>query len=364
MTCDIFCRVIDNYGDIGVCWRLARQLSAEHGIKVRLMVDQLSSFSRIAPEVDPGLLRQNVANIEVFAWTEALDLSSPADLVIEAFACELPARYLRGMAERHPAPQWINLEYLSAEPWVAGHHLLPSPHSYLPLTKHFFFPGFTPGTGGLIREADVGRLPGANATAKPVSPLRVFVFAYESAPVDRLIHAIPAEGVVAHVTVPAGRSQDKLKNWRGQQAENALEASPLLGFGYPDFVPQPEFDALLRAHDVLFIRGEDSFVRAQWAAQPFVWQIYPQAEGAHWVKLNAFLDLYCEGLEAEAAQALRDLWHVWNGAVHGDLPAAWNRFLRSRAVLQAHAIAWADKLMQMPDLASNLLSFYKKNAKI
>ncbi|MBY0444112.1 MAG: elongation factor P maturation arginine rhamnosyltransferase EarP, partial [Burkholderiales bacterium] len=36
---DIFCRVIDNYGDIGVCWRLARQLSFEHGFAVRLMVD-------------------------------------------------------------------------------------------------------------------------------------------------------------------------------------------------------------------------------------------------------------------------------------------------------------------------------------
>ena len=47
LSWDIFCTVVDNYGDIGVCWRLARQLAAEHGFAVRLWVDDLASFARL-----------------------------------------------------------------------------------------------------------------------------------------------------------------------------------------------------------------------------------------------------------------------------------------------------------------------------
>ena len=50
-----------------------------------------------------------------------------ADVVIEAFACHLPSTYIKSMAikrDQGPAPQWFNLEYLSAEilgrglPWL------------------------------------------------------------------------------------------------------------------------------------------------------------------------------------------------------------------------------------------------------
>ena len=39
---DVFCRVVDNYGDAAVCWRLARQLADEHGARVRLWIDLLA----------------------------------------------------------------------------------------------------------------------------------------------------------------------------------------------------------------------------------------------------------------------------------------------------------------------------------
>ena len=42
-TWDIFCSVVDNFGDIGVCWRLARRLSAGLGQQVRLWVDDLAA---------------------------------------------------------------------------------------------------------------------------------------------------------------------------------------------------------------------------------------------------------------------------------------------------------------------------------
>ena len=152
MRWDIFCKVIDNYGDIGVSWRLARQLAAEHHAVVRLWVDELESLERLCPAADAALDAQTLDGVEVRRWNDDAAQARPAEVVIEAFACQLPEAYIASMAAAARAPLWINLDYLSAEHWVAGCHGLPSRHPQLPLTKFFFFPGFTADTGGLIRE--------------------------------------------------------------------------------------------------------------------------------------------------------------------------------------------------------------------
>ena len=151
MRIDLFCQVVDNYGDIGVSWRLARQLVTEHDCEVRLIVDDLGAFRSIAPEIDPGLARQSLLGVEVVSWSAA-DMLVPSDVVIEAFACNPPASYVEAMALSLPKPVWINLEYLSAEAWVNEIHGMPSQHQRLPLAKYFFCPGFTEASGGLIRE--------------------------------------------------------------------------------------------------------------------------------------------------------------------------------------------------------------------
>ena len=138
-TCDIFCRVVDNFGDIGVCWRLARQMHAEFGNAPRLNVDDLSSFKKNAPALDLTLTQQFIQGIEIIVWKKAPTLL-PSECVIEAFGCELPRDYLAAMATQATTPVWLNLEYLSAESWVGEHHLMPSPHPRLPLTKTFFSP--------------------------------------------------------------------------------------------------------------------------------------------------------------------------------------------------------------------------------
>ena len=154
-SCDIFCNVIDNYGDIGVCWRLARQLARERGVSVRLWVDDLASFAKLCPEADSAVDVQLCRGVEVRRWAAAFPAVEPARLVIEAFACKLPPSYVAAMAAQERKPVWVNLEYLSAEDWVETHHKLPSPHPKLPLTKYFFFPGFTEKTGGLLLERDL-----------------------------------------------------------------------------------------------------------------------------------------------------------------------------------------------------------------
>jgi uncharacterized repeat protein (TIGR03837 family) len=156
-TWDIFCASIDNYGDIGVCWRLARQLSFELKQSVRLWVDDLASFHRICGSVDPAQSLQYVGAVEVRCWRAPFTAVAPADIVIEGFGVRLPRVYIEAMAARQPRPAWINLEYLSAESWVEGCHGLPSPQPDLPLVKHFFFPGFTAATGGLLMESGLAQ---------------------------------------------------------------------------------------------------------------------------------------------------------------------------------------------------------------
>ncbi|HYN26742.1 MAG TPA: elongation factor P maturation arginine rhamnosyltransferase EarP, partial [Burkholderiales bacterium] len=209
MRWDLFCNVVDNFGDIGVSWRLARQLAGEHGAVVRLWVDDLATFRRLAPGLDPGANVQSLDGIEVRRWVTAFPAVEPADVVVETFGCELPAWYVEAMAACARPPVWINLEYLSAEPWVAGCHGLPSPHPRLPLTKFFFFPGFAAGTGGVLidKALDRGRLAfqsDADGVAQFLASLGVppraqgeqlvSLFCYPQAPVAALLDAWAAGG--------------------------------------------------------------------------------------------------------------------------------------------------------------------------
>lgn len=154
---DIFCAVIDNYGDIGVCWRLARQLVAEHGFVVRLWVDHPASFIRLCPQADPLADQQTICGVQVRHWQPTFDAGvEPVEVVVEAFACELPAKTWSLMAGRPRRPVWINLEYLSAEAWVEDRHLMASPHPPTAAGQTLSdFPGFTSRTGGLLRESDL-----------------------------------------------------------------------------------------------------------------------------------------------------------------------------------------------------------------
>lgn len=155
-TLALFCKVVDNFGDIGICWRLARQLDTEHGIDVTLWVDDLKSFHRLCPAVRLDVELQEIDGVTVRHWhTQEGECATEeiADIVIEFFACDIPPGYIAAMATCTPRPVWFNLEGLSAEQWVEGCHALPSMHPHLPLTKYFFFPGFTNKTGGLLHES-------------------------------------------------------------------------------------------------------------------------------------------------------------------------------------------------------------------
>lgn len=367
--------MVDNYGDIGVCWRLARQLAGDQGYTVRLWVDDLSSFSRLMPELDVRLDGQVLCGVDVRHWSKPFPGAEPGDVVIEAFACELPEDFVLAMARRVPSPHWLNLEYLSAEDWVAGCHGLPSPHPRLPLVKHFFFPGFTSGTGGLLRENRLLEIRAAfqsDADAMAAfwsrlglpqrrqDELRLSLFSYASVATLDLLAAWQRSRQPVSCLVPEGTAVAALAGAEfgfSPEAGHQFRRGSLTIFILP-FLEQEDYDRLLWACDLNFVRGEDSFVRAQWAARPFVWHIYPQQEDAHHAKLNAFLDLYCAGLESETAAAVRRLWHGWNGvSAPIDIAAGWKGFVACLPALNRHGPAWAGQLAKMGDLAGNLEIF-------
>jgi uncharacterized repeat protein (TIGR03837 family) len=364
---DIFCQVIDNFGDIGVCWRLARQLAAEHGIIVRLWVDDLASLRRLCPDVDLRPEVQHCAGVDIRHWATPFPDPAPAEVVIEAFGCELPLSYQVAMARSGKPPVWINLEYLTAESWVEGCHALPSPHPRLPLTKHFFFPGFTPKTGGLLREQ--GLLSARDAMQQTPAQLwralklprpapdemTVSLFCYDHAPVTHLLASWQDSSIPVRCLLPEGSILDRVAAHFGQPTlvPGATVQRGNLTLQVLPFLRQEDYDLLLWACDCNFVRGEDSFVRAQWAGQPMVWHIYMQEENAHLTKLDTFLDRYCAGMDQSAADAVRGFHHGWNG--HARLN--WDDFLQHRAALLLHARAWATRLAGQPDLASNLVIF-------
>lgn len=376
---ELFCRVVDNFGDIGVCWRLARQLTGEHGIAVRLWVDDLASFKRICAEVEPAAEEQLRQGVVVRRWHEAMALPAPADIgdaVVEAFGCMLPPAFEQAMASRPSPPVWINLEYLSAEDWVAGCHGLPSPHPQLRLTKYFFFPGFEAGTGGLLREAGLETRRAAfasNATQQAnflarlgVRPspdaLLISLFCYPQAPLTALLNALRDDDRPSLMLVPQCVASAQLAAWAGRlPAPGEVICMGSLSLQQVPFLDQPDYDRLLWCCDLNFVRGEDSMVRAQWAQRPLVWQIYPQQEDAHRVKLEAFLSLYCAGMAPEVSQACRRAWQAWNG--EGDMGESWHALRDCLPALQAHMADWCARLHSLGDLAANLLAFIAQRSR-
>ena len=368
---DIFCSVVDNYGDIGVTWRLARQLVAEHDLAVRLWVDDLSAFVRLCPEADRQAAQQKQAGVEIRQWPVPWQPVEPADVVIEAFACALPEAYIAAMAARPNKVLWLNLEYLSAEDWVEGCHGLPSLQAN-GLSKFFFFPGFTPGSGGLLRERELlaqRRAFQADPAAQEaflrsigVEPVtgarRISLFAYENSALASWLDALASASQPSQLLVPEGRILSDLQVWLGGAPlpiGTALQRGQLHIQVLP-FVRQDQYDRLLWCCDLNAVRGEDSFVRAQWAGRPLLWHIYRQEDAAHLEKLEAFLALYKEGLSPAAGEALSGFWRAWNGGE--ELADDWQALLKSWPELAEHAEKWCLQRASQVDLAEALVLFY------
>ncbi|OYQ40160.1 hypothetical protein CHU94_12635 [Rhodoferax sp. TH121] len=373
MQWDIFCRVIDNFGDIGVCWRLAADLG-RRGHSVRLWVDDASALAWMAP----GALEGRWPGVQVRKWADAqnpalLQTLPPADVWVEGFGCEIAIEFIAAHAantettgqNNSKIPVWINLEYLSAEPYVERCHALPSPVMQGPArgwTKHFYYPGFTPRTGGLLREADtLARQATFDATARATWLVNhgiawqgqrlISLFCYEPAALPTLLQGFAASATPSLLLITPGRAQ------RAVQAALAPLGMPATGTGTLSLhtlppLTQTAFDELLWACDLNLVRGEDSLVRAIWAGKPWLWHIYPQDDGAHADKLHALLD------QMQAPASLRAAHVAWNGLPSTDLALPWGDL--PLAEWSQTARRWRHTLLQMNDLATQLIGFVQK----
>ena len=369
----MFCHVVDNFGDIGVCWRLARQLAAEHGITVRLWVDDLASARRLIPALDAERSCQWIDGVEIRHRQPSLENVLPGKVVIAAFADTLPDTFLLAMAACQPRPRWINLEYFSAEDWVAGCHGLPSPHPRLPLVQHFFFPGVDERSAGLLREADYplrrrgfsgdAFRQGAGLPPRASGELLVSLFCYGNPALGELLECWSRGTRPVVCLVPEGKVLPGVAAWLGRDGirPGDLFDRGRLTLKVLPFVEQSRYDELLWACDLNFVRGEDSLVRAQWAESPHVWHIYAQQDDAHLDKLEAFMKRYLDGLPTAVGRAVEQFWRAWNYGQTGPggVAEAWPAFEAVLPGLTQHAGAWSERLQAAGDLAGNLVRFCK-----
>lgn len=368
MRWDIFCKIVDNFGDIGVCWRLAQQLHLEHHLQVVLWVDDLNVVKKIIPTLNTSLQTQMIAGVTINNWQSDTVFNQVADVVIETFSCELPPNYLAQLTEK---TIWINLEYLSAEPWVEDFH---AGHAkYGNLTRHFFFPGFTLATGGLLREHNVVRnnqqltnnkqrqqrfFQTLNLTAH--DEIKVSLFCYPHAPIPALLKAMANTNQIVHCYVPVSAILPEIANYFGRKTLNIGDVllDKNLHCHILPFLSQSDYDKLLASCDINFVRGEDSWIRAIWAGKPFIWQPYFQAENTHLIKLKAFLALFyanCDEVTKEPAFQLHIAWQTNDVSI-----AIWQNYLNCLAMLTNFTVEQTKKLATQPDLATKLVIFSEK----
>ncbi|WP_418321059.1 elongation factor P maturation arginine rhamnosyltransferase EarP [Piscinibacter sakaiensis] len=364
MPWDLFCRVVDNFGDIGVCWRLAAQLG-DRGQPVRLWVDDASALEWMAPD-----RQREQPLVSVFGFDEAAS-AEPGEVVIEAFGCDPPPDFVARMAQRKQLsgrqPVWINLEYLSAEAHAERNHRLPSPQSAGPgagLLKYFFFPGFSAGSGGLLREDDLLQQQErfdaeAWLTAQGITlqayEQPISLFCYPESPVAELIDRLTQpDRPPTLLLATAGAASAMVAQLLGP----TLRRGGLRALCLP-WLSQTDYDHLLWSCAINFVRGEDSAVRAQWAAKPFVWQLYRQDDGADQIKGAAFLQRFFAPAVAPVDKAMMsqvsNWWTGWNRppGSGAPLPHDWPDHHR----WQAHCIAWRDHLAAQSGLVDRLQAF-------
>jgi uncharacterized repeat protein (TIGR03837 family) len=357
MIWDIFCRVIDNHGDLGVSWRLGCQL-ANAGHSVRLWIDKPADLVWMAPKGNPG--------VEVFTWTHPLQVQSllPGDVLIEAFGCEIApefiASYQNWIKQKSQKCIWINLEYLSAQAYVERNHGLPSPVLHgagFGLVKYFFYPGLTAKTGGLLREPDLATRQScfdphawlAQWGISDPSEQLISLFCYEPATLAELLEQLESSTQPSRLLVCAGRSAHALRQVLLEKKPHSsiFSKHSSLSITYLPYLSQIDFDHLLWACDLNLVRGEDSLVRAIWAGKPWVWQIYPQHDDAHQDKLEQLL------ASIEAPESLRSFHRSWNALTQRELP------LMQLPEWEVFALACRSKLWTQTDLASRLQAFVK-----
>ena len=331
----ILCRVVDNYGDIGFVYRLARELSSLSSIEktqIRLIVSDLKSFNAMAlpPGISTSLAVQNYNGWKVIDWNACAEgkcefTEQPPKIILECFQCGRPEWLdeILFSAQTTQTVQIVNVEYLTAEDWADDFHLLKSGTRSALVKKINFMPGFTKKTGGLVLDKHFVSCVHSKTAAleclkkyaskktvaliEDTNLFRVIAFSYErnfENEARALSEFAKNSGRKVQVLLAPGLGNAPFKK--------AAAAFKNISVYDLEYLPQLAWDALLTLADFSFIRGEDSFSRACLSGIPFVWHAYPQEEEFQLVKAAAVLKRMEPFFSAGDMSLVKNVWLSYN----------------------------------------------------
>ena len=341
-TIDIFCEVIDNYGDVGVAYRLAREFKRIYPNK------QLRFIISKTEELD---LIKKAEDITIIAYKNIDKIETPADLVIETFACNIPETYMNKALKT--SKLIINLEYFSSENWVDDFHLQ---ESFLGgnLKKYFFIPGLSEKSGGIILDKEF--LDRKNKVQENKEyylkqfninenyDLIISVFSYEKN-FDNFLETLQKLDKKVLLLLLSEKTQKNfIKYFDNNNYYDKIKAVKLPFFTYD------KYEELLALCDINLVRGEDSFVRALLLAKPFLWHIYPQDENAHIIKLESFLEKYCPN-----NKELKETFINYN--INKD---DFSYFFKNLDEIKIYNEKYSDYLIENCNLMNKLINFIEK----
>lgn len=377
MDITILCKVVDNFGDIGVVYRLARAIEDVKSkfnditdLKIRIVVDNLKSFSMLVPQIKPELDYQMYNGWEIFQWENnqlCFDEFSknPPQIILECFQCGRP-QWLDELLFVKKVPNVVNIimiDYLTGEDYAEDFHCLQSLTRSARVKKVNFMPGFTKKTGGLILDkAFVDSLEKAqkiksNEENNKFLELVFFSYQKDLVPVIKAFEEYEKKSEKkVNVRLAKGAGFESfIDSW--EKSDKNIHIEEL------DFIPQEEWDFLLCKTPLLFIRGEDSLARACLSGNPFVWHAYPQSEDYHLVKVQGLLNQLKPFFTENEYIIVENCWKIYNGE-EGDLQNAVEEFLFNYDKIRIGFEKFATNLKKNGDLAFHLMTFILKTCMI
>lgn len=383
-TLDIFCEIIDNYGDIGVVYRTAKELQKIFPkSKIRVFLNRLDEFKKINSQV-LDLPSQNIDGIEYITFDYLRDNANElltAQVIIEAFGCQIPEEYMEIAYDN--SGLLINLEYLSAEDWIEDFHLQSSPLGRGKLKKVFFMPGFTEKSGGVIADSNYLERIQRVLENKEFYEKKYLsdiedrenkivgtLFSYEKnfTPLLEDLKKLDKDVVILAMGEKTQDSLRKiLKNFSIEDFRNSLKYGKI-EIRFLNFLNQEEYEELINIVDFNFVRGEDSFIRAVLTGKPYMWHIYCQEEYAHMDKIEGFLDKYRRVIENFSDEDfllnMEKFFKDYNFRKENSLELgkeSYLYFFENLAKIEKYNTIFRDFLIQKCNLINKLKDFIEKH---
>lgn len=369
MEISVLCKVVDNFGDIGVVWRLCKQIKANYPeTKLNLIVDDFVAFNKICSSVNVDYKFQNVDAIDIYDWknfefcyeTFTNNDGEKLSLILECFQCGRPDWMEKILFEDklQRTVQVIMIDYLTAEDYAESFHCLQSLTRSGKVKKVNFMPGFTDKTGGLIIDELWKKEPSRNPNGS------VLIFTYErnwKPLVNGINNWAKTKDIFPEILIAPGRGFDSMKNAWSDIGEKSLNCC----VKELSFMNQNQWDLMMKDCSILIIRGEESMSRACLSGIPFVWHAYPQSDEYQLVKVNALLNRMERHFKYEDFEIVKKLWIAINSPETDDsdfdLESYMEKFLQNADRLEYGFKEFSKSLQKNGDLVTNLMTFINKN---